>query len=134
MNIYAVDPNSRTFIFYELNHKTFCNLLDIYILKFHFVCSNLLLFCFSTGFYCNSYRSENQQWAHHSNWEQHVLGSFVMCSSSILIIVKYFSTNFQMSVSSKNWTCTVNIVLYNNFKVLNLWDSRKPYNSRTTQK
>jgi hypothetical protein len=111
-------------------------------LKFHWICSSIVLFGFFIWFYFFSDGSDSQQCAHRSDWEKHYFYyflnshklTFVLCYSSTPVSLGFFSTKLHMSCHLKIDTCSLNIMLFNNFNSLTLWDLHNPYIPRLIKK
>jgi hypothetical protein len=68
-----------------------------------------------------------------SSFYSHKL-TFVLCFSSILSLWDFFQLSFTCLVHLKIGTCSLNIMLNNNFNSLIPWDIQNPYNPRLNKK
>jgi hypothetical protein len=115
----------------------------MHILKFHLICSNSVLFCFFIWFYFYSYISDSQQCAHRSDWKRHdfLLFFFFLINLSLYHVFQappslwnFFQLSSTCPFHLKIGTCSLNIMLNNNFNFHTPWDSLNPYNPRLNQK
>jgi hypothetical protein len=111
-------------------------------LEFHSICSSSVLFFYFIWLYFYSNGSNSQLCAHRSHWEKHDFYYFLILINLTLYYVfqappslwDFFQLSSTCHVHLKIGTCSLNIMLNNNFNSLTLWNSQNPYNPRLNKK